>query len=297
MTFRRSTSGLSNLCLFYRVDAVVYLEGGNSFTREQVENGDFSGSSDDIRYWQALFGFYKPDKNFKFCSVGSKETTKSIAEDIVQGRVHNIVVAMDRDFDAINGKIIANTNVIYTFGYSWENDAWSPPSVLESYCLLSGSCKTGVQSEKEIIDNYFTKCSQQLSGAVRIDAVLSQHDSSLFCRNSYMRYVHITRSGYPSVNLQEIRNSLKNARTIIGKPLLKKSNFHTSSLIDCFGHLLAEFAYRILKYLLEDVRQLPKIPKRYAISVVVKMFAQLLRDGHLPELRHHYEAEFARVLP
>jgi Protein of unknown function (DUF4435) len=297
MTFRRSTSGLNNLCLFYRVDAVVYLEGGNSLTREEVENGVFSASTDDIRYWQALFGFYRPDKNFKFCSVGSKETAKSIAEDIVQGRVHNIIVAMDRDFDGINGRMISNTNVIYTFGYSWENDAWAPASVLEAYCLMSGSCRTGMQSQKELVEKFFTNCSHQLWGAVRIDAVLSQHGNSLFRRNSYMRYIDVARSGYPRVNRQEIRHSLKGARELIGKPLVRRSNFDTSPLIDCYGHLLAEFAYRILKYLLENVSRLPKIPKSYAISVVVEKFAQLLRDGYFPELRDHYDAEFARVLP
>ena len=158
-----------------------------------------------------------------------------------------------------------------------------------------GDCR--VQSEKELVEKYFAKCSQQLWGAVRIDAVLSQHGSSLFRRDSYMRYIDIARSGYPSVNLQEVKNSLKKSRALFGKPLIRRSNFHTSSLIDCFGHLLAEFAYRILKYLLENVSRLPKIPKSYAISVVVEKFAKLLRDGQLPELRDHYDAEFARVLP
>lgn len=180
MTFRRTTSGLNNSYLFYRVDAVVYLEGGDSLTKEEIENGTFNTATDDIRFWQALFGFYRPGKSYQFCSVGSKETVKSIAEDIVQGRVQNVIVAMDRDFDNINSRLINGNNIIYTLGYSWENDAWTPAAVLEAYCLLSGSCKISVQTEKELIEQYFMGCIGKIRGGVRADAVLSQNGSSLF---------------------------------------------------------------------------------------------------------------------
>lgn len=295
MTFRRTVSGLNNSHLFYRVDAVVYLEGGGSLTREEVENGIFNAATDDIRYWQTLFGFYRPGKRFKFCSVGSKETVKSIAKDIAQGDVQNVIAAMDRDFDNINNRMISGNDIIYTYGYSWENDAWSSPAVVEAYCLMSGSCKAGIHAEKETIEQYFHDCFFNIRGAVRADAILSQHGFSLFYRDSYKRYVEITQSGYPKVNLLEIRNSLTAARARVGKPINRKSGFTTSPSRDCFGHLLAEFFYRILKYLLEKVSRLPKVPKSYAVSIVVEKYVQLLRDGILPEIKSHYDHEFARV--
>lgn len=297
MTFRRTISGLNNSYLFYSVDAVVYLEGGDSLTREDVENGKFNSATDDIRFWQALFGFYRPGRRYQFCSVGSKETVKSIAKDIEQGHVHNVIAAMDRDFDNINNRIVSGDNIIYTLGYSWENDAWTPEAVSEAYCMLSGSCKTGIQSVEKSITQYFEECALHIRGAVRADAVLSQNGSSLFCRDSYMRYVEIARSGYPSVNIQEIRNSLKAARVRLGKPVHRTSNFSIKASIDCFGHLFAEFAYRLLKYLLENFNRLPKVPKSYAIPMVVEKFIQLLRDGSLPELKVHYDAAFARIAP
>jgi len=297
MTFRRTTSGLNNSYLFFGVDAVVYLEGGDSITKQDVENGIFSASTDDIRYWQILFGFYKPEKSYQFCSVGSKETVKSIADEIIQGRVQNVIVAMDRDFDNLNNRTLSHDNIIYTFGYSWENDAWTSEAVLEAYCVLSGSCKTGIHTEKEVIESFYEKISHDLHGAVYIDAVLSQNNSSLFCRNSYMRYVDIPRSGNPNVKVQEIKKSLTSARKRLGKPIFKKSNFHVMPLVDCFGHLLAEFSYRILQYLLDKVKNLPKIPKSYAISMVVEKFAQLLQDGDLPVLKNHYDVQFAGIMP
>lgn len=297
MTFRRTNSGLNNLYLFYGVDAVVYLEGGNSLTREDVDNGLYSNSTADIRYWQALFSFYRPGKRFQFCSIGSKQTVKSIADDVIRQNIKNIIVAMDRDFDNINATLTFNQNVIFTRGYSWENDAWRPEAVLEAYCIMSGSCKTEIQGETKTLLNYFDKCAYNLRGAVRADAVLSQNGSSLFCRDSYMRYIHISPVGYPDVNVGEIRKSLATARRREGKGVFSKTHFHTSPFIDCFGHLFAEYGYRILKYLLERVKKLPKIPKDYANALVVEKFVQLIANRLLPELKDHYDMEFARVVP
>jgi hypothetical protein len=70
-----------------------------------------------------------------------------------------------------------------------------------------------------------------------------------------------------------------------------------SPLVDCFGHLFAEYAYRLLAYLLEKKRNNPKLPKDYAASMIVEKFGQLLGANLLPGLKSHYDAEFSRVLP
>lgn len=79
----------------------------------------------------------------------------------------------------------------------------------------------------------------------------------------------------------------------------KKENKLTelSLLVDCFGHLFAEYAYRLLAYLLERRRNKPKLPKDYAASMIVEKFGQLLCNNLLPDLKAHYDSEFSRVLP
>ncbi len=298
MSFRRTVSGLTNSHLFFGVDAVVYLEGGSSLCREDVDQGSYTDSTADIRYWQTIFSVYRPDRSYKFRSIGSKETVKSIVSDIKNGSINNVIVAMDRDFDQINGKLIISKNVIYTFGYSWENDAWNQNSLKEAFCALSGVCKTKMEAESQIIDDYYVECSLMLHRAVHIDAVLSQYESSLFDRESYMRYVKIARNGKPMVNKDQIKNSLKNARQNMNRPIVRKESFRLlSPLVDCFGHLFAEYGYRILTYLLEKIRKNPKIPKNYATSMIVEKFGQLLSIGLLPELKRHYDSEFSNVMP
>jgi hypothetical protein len=297
MSFRRTESGLTNLYLFFGVDAVVYLEGGASLCRDDVNQGLYTDSTQDIRFWQTLFSIYRTGKKYKFCSVGSKETVKSIATDILNGRVNNVIAAMDRDFDHINGRLISANNIIYTFGYSWENDAWNKDALREAFCSLAGACATKIDTEEEILDNYYQELASQLRGAIRIDAVLSQYDNSLFDRESYMRYVEINRNGMPTVNREQVNNSLSEARGKVEGSIVRKTHFVLSPLIDCYGHLFSEYAYRILAYLLERKRNNPKLPKDYAASMIVEKFGQLLGANLLPAIKLHYDSEFLRVLP
>ena len=297
MSFRRTESGLTNLYLFFGVDAVVYLEGGSSICRDDVNHGLYTDSTQDIRFWQTIFNIYRPDKNYKFCSVGSKETVKSIAMDIVEGRVSNVIAAMDRDFDHINGRLIVANNIIYTFGYSWENDAWNKSALREAFCSLSGACSTRIDTEEEIINRCFHEIASKLRGAVRIDAVLSQYDNSFFDREKFMRYVDIKRNGMPVVNIEQIKNSLAESRNKVEGAIARKNHFTLSPLIDCFGHLFAEYVYRILAYLLEKIRKNPKLPKDYASSMVVEKFGQLLNNDLLSDIKQHYDSEFSRVMP
>jgi len=296
MSFRRTESGLSNSYLFFGVDAVVYLEGGSSLCRNDVNKGDYTDATHDIRFWQTVFSLYRPDKTFKFCSIGSKETVSSIAQDILDGKIVNVIAAMDRDFDHINHRLLISSNVIYTHGYSWENDAWNEMSLKEAFCVLSGACKTKMQIETDIIEKYYNDLALCLRGPTRMDAVLSQHENSFYNRGSYMRYVKIEQNGQPAVDREQIKSSMLDVRQRIGKPIVRKSPFVISPLVDCFGHLFAEYAYRILVFLLEKVRNNPKIPKDYATSMIVEKFGQLLAHGLLPDLKQHYDSEFSRVM-
>lgn len=130
-----------------------------------------------------------------------------------------------------------------------------------------------------------------------MDAVLSQHENSFYDRDSYMRYVKIERNGQPIVDRAQIKNTMLDVRQKIGKPIIRKTSFAISPLVDCFGHLFAEYAYRILVFLLEKVRSNPKIPKDYATSMIVEKFGQLLASGLLPDLKQHYDSEFSHIMP
>lgn len=295
MIFVRTNSGLSNSRLFFKVDATIYVEGGDSVNIDDVKNGQFSSSSSDVRFWQSLFSYYFPEKKFQFCCVGSKETVKKIANDIKSKKIFNVIVAMDRDFDHINGKKIISENVLYTYGYSWENDSWNDFTILQSFCSLSGSCKNNIENEELLTKNISSSFFFKIRRAVFIDAILSQYNCSLFDRKKPNRYIMIPDNGNPQVNIKQLKKSFDDVRTTLGKPIFKKSNITTNAYYDCFGHLVAEYGYRLLSFLLSRKENLPKIAKEYANGMVVEKFLQALQQGIFATLKNHYSEEFLKI--
>ena len=82
MIFRRTSSGLSNQHLFLNVDTVVFVEGGKSYSKEEVYSGQFDTHSIDIQFWRGLFSIYRNSESLQFRAIGSKNTLKSIIQDV-----------------------------------------------------------------------------------------------------------------------------------------------------------------------------------------------------------------------
>lgn len=109
--FIRTNNGLANEHLFYNVDLIVYCEG------EEIPG---EASSLDEVFWHRVFS--QNGRNVHCKSMGGKSVLRPLADKVVSEGIPNIIVAMDRDYDDIRGLIVDHPQVIYTFGYSWEND-------------------------------------------------------------------------------------------------------------------------------------------------------------------------------
>lgn len=112
--FRRTNFGLSNQHLFFDVDVVVYCEGGET----EEEEATF-----DELFWKRVFE--GNGKRVTCRSSGNKTMLMELAHAVSVEDVENVVVAMDRDYDHIFGRVIEHPRVIYTYGYSWESDVIS----------------------------------------------------------------------------------------------------------------------------------------------------------------------------
>jgi hypothetical protein len=115
MTFTRTSRGLSNQYLFWGVDTIVFVEGGeDTLSINQVISGLSGSQSTDILFWQGLFLKYLTSKKFKFLPVGSKRTIIYFANEIKAGNITHVCVAMDRDHDCYNESLIEAPGVFYT---------------------------------------------------------------------------------------------------------------------------------------------------------------------------------------
>ncbi len=136
--FTRTDRGESNKHLFCNKDFIVYVEGESKNKGEK----EYSENSDDIRYWKPLFEHYLPEHTFKFQAFGSKKAVKDYANKIQSGAIQNVIAVMDRDYDHLKKEIIDHNNVIYSYGYSWENDICNEESISEAIIDIVGACPT-----------------------------------------------------------------------------------------------------------------------------------------------------------
>lgn len=297
MSFVRTDSGLSNLHLFEGADAIVYLEGGPSLSVEDLEEGKCTHSSDDIRFWQEMFDHFRPDKKIAFKSIGSKTAVLKIAKKIEAGEISSVVAVMDRDFDHLSSKIIVHPNVVYTHGYSWENDCWQEPAVQAAAILLCGTSKNSSQgvSIASDISLFYKKISEQLNRHVRMDAGLRLLDLPYFDRDGFQRYVAV-RSGKPELNIQQLRSTANNAR--MSRPSkLTFGSLSVSCVKDCYGHLIGLICYRILCSILSKHRASDaSISKSAANSIVVSKLISTINQPLLSPINLHYQASTASIV-
>jgi len=143
MSFERTSSGLSNAHLFHSVDFVVYVEG-----KYEENNSDLA--SHDQYFWRSVAENVMPAKTFKFISRGSKVNLLSIATEIISGNISNTLVALDRDYDLECNNFLCHPRVIYTYGYSWENDVWNFSAIMH----LVDECILAMESVQKILKRW-----------------------------------------------------------------------------------------------------------------------------------------------
>lgn len=127
MSFERTVSGQANRSTFLEVDLVCYVEGGGG-------RADFGP---DSAYWNTVFRTVRPELKVKFLARGGKPVLQSLAQDIIKNDIKKTIVAMDLDYDELIGKKITDSRVLYTYGYSWENDLFFRENIEELCSALA----------------------------------------------------------------------------------------------------------------------------------------------------------------
>ena len=244
MSFTRTSSGLGNQFMFYNVDAIVFTEGGDSsWTIEDVRNNEFNEKSLDILFWKKLFDQFRSELDIKFKAVGSKSTVKSIALEIQTNNLTTVIAAMDSEFDQLHGACIDHPNILYTHGYSWENDVWSQDVVIS---LLQNISSEDI--DKEIIDNCMSSFEDAILEGVYADAHLFGLDDSFLPRKGHLKCIDCKANQSPKV-ISEFIDQL-----FINKGLEREQirEYGISNNIkvqkNCYGHLLNDFIYHLIRY-------------------------------------------------
>lgn len=288
MTFKRSEAGLSNQHQFYGVQVVVFVEGGQrSPSMDELEAESIGSNGPDVAFWATILRHFRYSKTYKITAVGSKLTLREVAQAVAEGRIRNVVVAMDRDFDNLTGDIPAHPSVLYTYGYSWENEAWHPIVVLTMLSMLCPEhpLTDAIRSETQRCFERFRRSLRRLVTYEAAMAIARRERGAL---------------KKPDTLLEQTKAWPRCRRSAVAQATVKYARVHkngggTPALLptidvsrDCCGKMIAAFSYRLLRRLIRAVGGSPSISKELASGLAVSCFATVIGHADMSSIATHY---------
>jgi hypothetical protein len=285
--------GLSNMYKFYRVDAVVLVEGGLSRTVQEIHSGKFESESQDILFWQRCFRELGPQLRLRFWAVGSKPALHSIAAQIADGSVTHVYVAMDRDFDNLLGRLITSPKVLYTFGYSWENDVWNEDVMEEIFYTLCGVCRDTTKVQ-EVLAKALKEFERDLRWPTMADFLCVKHGIPLLPRQSPFRVITQAKHGnMPAMSKAALRQCVRDAQARKTGVIRASTKVRLVPLVDCCGHVVGAFGYSVLKHLFQKFCKHKSHSRDVIDSLAIDKLFDKLRRGSFGALRIYYEQQLA----
>jgi hypothetical protein len=294
VSFLRTSSGLSNLRLFHGAQLVVFVEGGPTIAVDAAlgDGGAGAAGSVDISFWQNVFRLRRRKQPIKFRAVGSKTTLRDIATKIVGKEVRGVVVAMDRDYDHFSGRLLDAPGILYTFGYSWENDVWGDPTVIaQLFYIVAPVCRATVDVSGEIGET-LRGLWRRLPRLIRADVACNKAGIEFFPKSAPGRLFDVQRSERPDLNPAHLSACIRRAKTA------RQGKLFAGEIVvdpprDCCGHLVEFFAYQLVCHLARQhgVRSLPLDILR---GIAINEFGSILKR-HQSATKKHYTAQLRRV--
>ncbi|HET8891462.1 MAG TPA: DUF4435 domain-containing protein [Candidatus Angelobacter sp.] len=292
ISFHRTQSGLNNLALFLRVEAIVFTEGGEkNLTIDEVMAGERNESTHDVMFWQVIFDSFAPLRKVQFRSIGSKPTLLSIANMIIAGKISRIIVALDRDFDHASNSLLSHSNVVYTRGYSWENEVWTPEIIAKVVARLSLDRTLSAKVRAEA-NNAFRNAHAIFESIVRLDFSLAISSRNLCNRKDLMASVRPGVMPPPCIERTSVAILLRGTRT--QNPGIKRSKHDRVDMqLDLHGHTVAKLGLAVLQENLRKVARL-KLSNDACIRLAISTLRSVIRRRG-PRQRYYLSAVSAIV--
>jgi len=299
MNFHRTASGLTNLHIFVSVDVIIFVEGGRqSFSIDDVAAGLFTKNSVDLKFWQNIFTiFLHNGRKLQFRAIGAKTTISSIADLILNKQITNVWVAMDRDHDCFHDKLRIAPGILYTYGYSWENDVCIPDVIENAFWALV-QIEMGSIPVRNEIEDLFAQIHNKLRKAVYLDILISFYGGSLFPRDKPHTLCSLSGvNNKPSVNLAALSKLIRKLRRKYPRPIFLKRIIDMEVARDCAGSVIACFYYRVLQFLLKRHARLGNIEKKIIDNIMIEKLVAYFDRNRSGDIFAHYAGQFAMLYP
>lgn len=285
MTFTRTPSGIANYPRFFSVDVAVYIEG-------RVDDGGIVTS--DHYFYTQLFAAHLPKKRIKIKCVGNRQSVLKYVESFsVNGRSNSLAV-IDRDFEGLRCTLLDHPSLIYTYGYSWENDFWTidlAAALVDDLCLRDG------QSNAAFRQRY--RCAmKRISFLAKLDATLQLSGECLLPKNGNSCGIAINKSGSFPVRATEVRRLVGRFRekehdgSAMAKEFLRSlSAVPAEAIIQ--GHLWASVVYRLVADICKAFTDGPAPTKVVLGNLALARFASSPAGFMRPDVFKYYATSIA----
>jgi hypothetical protein len=294
VSFLRTARGLSNLHLFFRVDAVVFVEGGeHSYGFDEILEDRFNAYSPDIKFWGLMFDVYLPTKKCHYRAVGSKTTLHALAAQIRAGIIRHVIVCMDRDYDNLKGSLPVGAGILHTYGYSWENDVWTRAGVLGTFQQLNMGA-ANIKAVSKQIDDEFNKFEKACRRGVVACALRAKCGASILHIEALKGGLRFQKNSPAEINLAAMRKILRQGVVKRSVRLPIGTGTAIDALTDCSGHLLELFAFHLLSYLVKNFSGIHTLPKQVAIPIAIGVARQQVVQD--PKRNAHYSGQFSAIV-
>ncbi|WP_298240710.1 DUF4435 domain-containing protein [uncultured Bradyrhizobium sp.] len=287
MSFRRTPSGIANLHLFFRVDSIVFCEGGEPLGVTAALSGGGDESTLDCDFWRRTASFLGAKRTYHFKSIGSKSTLKLIAQDATTHSIATAIVCFDRDFDWHCQRELTQSRVAYTYGYSWENDAISEIA-LEGVFLRFFPRDARGQEILTSISNEMARFKKDVQPWCESEIALSfRGHKPIFDRNKPLASIDLNATP-PRFSHERARQMLIGAG-YARRPRRKimVSNSHT--LQHCWGKMVSRFGFHLFTKLVTQVHAEFRLTYDAFMRLMTSETFEAMSKGKLPELEKHFK--------
>lgn len=292
MTLTRHAQGLRNKPKFHNVDVIVYVEGGS-----QGQAGAQPEQAIDVPFWRGIFNIYQPQLKVRFEPKGGKPNLRPLAEAIIANEVANNFVAFDADFDVLFENHIEHPQVLYTYGYSCENDLFVTEVLANVFFTLCHACDTDVDPRGDI-QRIIADVKTDLRRAVRSDVLASIINETVIPRGgrAHLRLLPPPHnSPAPSIDQAAVKQEIQRLRR------LREGKYYCRKKLDidphrhCYGHLIGSIFCFITRHLLRRAGYTETVSNHVIWSIGVRAFAEFLNTYPGSEIAEHYRVQFARL--
>lgn len=290
MTFTRTDSGLSNFSMFFDAELTIYTEGGDG-----GDNGNKNTqSSIDTIFWKSVFAKYAPNKRIKLKPMGSKTCVLPYAQKIAKGEILNSIATLDRDYDHQKGIAFQHSRIIYSHGYSWENDAWRK-GIIKSYIEEIHPKGELNEVQSEILENSFKEFEKNILRLVFVDIACSINGIKGVPREKTDQYIN--KAGkHISISKEACNRTITKIFQEKDGKALSKVHLKICPLSDCYGKIVGSFGYFVLKELLTKTSSIQTLPKDVANQIIALHFKNARISEYEPDINSYYEKKIFDAL-